>query len=666
MLYQGLCAQQLLPPVTNYSVDEYGGASQNWDVSSNEDGVIFAANNDGLLRFDGQRWQLYNLPNKTIIRSVLSVERRIYTGSYEEFGYWQKNEFGTLDYTSLTHLLQPNSFDNEEFWQIESYGDGVAFRSFGKVYYYNGEKIEAFRPDFLVASIYNLNGKLLIGSQKGGLYVWNNGQLDNMSQNATPGNTAIIDISYFNDELLIGTRNSGIFKLQDSKMIPWEKEGLGKFLSVNELNKIHPLSNTKIVFGTIQGGVLVLDLEKKETANYYRGNGLENNTVLALHHHNGDLWIGLDNGLDKINLQGGISYYLEKTGELGAVYDIAQVGDNLYLGSNTGVHLIRDNKRSFIEGSQGQLWSFSLINGEKLLANHNRGLFELNGEVFDPVSHETGSYSVIPFIGNQDYFINTTYNGLRILYDDGKGLQVLNDTLSLKGPINKAVFQGQSNLWASHPYKGFYKIEIDNRNKHLASYRSYTTDSTFSAFKTNIYKIKDQIAFSNGGRWFVYNSIEDEISYFEALRKYEDFDLVSQYNGAFWFKNRGGPGLVFTDFEKDSLFINEPILEDNLIKGYENIDRINDSIYYIALNDGYAAINLNQYRNKNSLRTIPVPDLNFFHAIGDSIAVNGKSQEVSYRDSRSLTFGFSAPSAINPKFVYRLNGEVQSGNDGTL
>ncbi|MGB3774140.1 MAG: hypothetical protein WA951_02690, partial [Leeuwenhoekiella sp.] len=93
---------------------------------------------------------------------------------------------------------------------------------------------------------------------------------------------------------------------------------------------------------------------------------------------------------------------------------------------------------------------------------------------------------------------------------------------------------------------------------------------------------------------------------------------------------------------------------------------INDSIYYIALNDGYAAINLNQYRNKNSLRTIPVPDLNFFHAIGDSIAVNGKSQEVSYRDSRSLTLGFSAPSAINPKFVYRLNGEVQSGNDGTL
>ena len=110
--------QQLLPPIQNYQLLDYKGGTKNWDVSVNENGELFVANNKGLLHYNGEQWTLNKLPNNTIIRSVKSIGDRVYTGSYEEFGYWTKNEFGELGYTSLTHLIKDHTFTSEEFWEI--------------------------------------------------------------------------------------------------------------------------------------------------------------------------------------------------------------------------------------------------------------------------------------------------------------------------------------------------------------------------------------------------------------------------------------------------------------------------------------------------------------------------------------------------------------------
>lgn len=123
--------QQLLPPIQNYQLLDYKGGSKNWDVSVNNKGELFVANNKGLLHFNGEQWTLNKLPNNTIIRSVESIGDRVYTGSYEEFGYWTKNKFGELGYTSLTHLIKDHTFTSEEFWEIFPSKDGkVVFRLF--------------------------------------------------------------------------------------------------------------------------------------------------------------------------------------------------------------------------------------------------------------------------------------------------------------------------------------------------------------------------------------------------------------------------------------------------------------------------------------------------------------------------------------------------------
>lgn len=58
---------------------EYGGGTQNWTITRDNNGWIYAANNSGLLQFDGYSWHLFS--NGMIIRTAYhDGKERIYVG----------------------------------------------------------------------------------------------------------------------------------------------------------------------------------------------------------------------------------------------------------------------------------------------------------------------------------------------------------------------------------------------------------------------------------------------------------------------------------------------------------------------------------------------------------------------------------------------------------
>lgn len=84
------------PEVLNYSRQEYLGGLQNWDIRQDKNGLIYVANNEGLLSFDGKYWSLYPLPNKTIVRSVeIGADQKIYVGGQDELGYFAPGKMAT-------------------------------------------------------------------------------------------------------------------------------------------------------------------------------------------------------------------------------------------------------------------------------------------------------------------------------------------------------------------------------------------------------------------------------------------------------------------------------------------------------------------------------------------------------------------------------------------
>ncbi|MEI7724663.1 MAG: hypothetical protein WCK09_06130, partial [Bacteroidota bacterium] len=97
--------------VKHYTKQDYHAGSQNWSIETDNQGYVYVANNDGLLIFDGTGWKTYRNSDQTIVRSVyVAPDRCIYTGSYEEFGYWKENADHELYFASLKPTVRDSSF----------------------------------------------------------------------------------------------------------------------------------------------------------------------------------------------------------------------------------------------------------------------------------------------------------------------------------------------------------------------------------------------------------------------------------------------------------------------------------------------------------------------------------------------------------------------------
>ena len=332
ILPQWILGQNLLPPIQNYNSYEYNAASKNWGLAIDNNGELYAANNNGLLHFNGESWSLNKLPNKTIVRSVAFVNGKIFTGSYEEFGFWEMNEYGSLAYTSLTHLIKNHEFTNEEFWQIIQLNDAIIFRSFSTVYIYKDNEIKIVDAPFVVTNIAKYKDQIIVAGEHRRLYWIKNNALTSLnSQEILEGKT-IVDMVPFGDNLIIGTKLNGCFLLIDGQ-VKLLDDSINNELKEHQLNKVLSLDKNTIAFGTIKNGVYTYNIKSNSFKNLNKALGLQNNTVLAMLQYKEQLWLGLDNGIDKIQLNNPITYYTDYTGVLGTVYDLVDHKGNLYLGS---------------------------------------------------------------------------------------------------------------------------------------------------------------------------------------------------------------------------------------------------------------------------------------------------------------------------------------------
>ena len=99
-VYLNIYSQEL-SPIQSFKVDDYNASGQNWMISQSSNGNLYFANNDGLLKYNGNKWSLYPSPKGTIIRSVNYINDKVYTGENTDFGYWIKKKNGSYSYTSI-------------------------------------------------------------------------------------------------------------------------------------------------------------------------------------------------------------------------------------------------------------------------------------------------------------------------------------------------------------------------------------------------------------------------------------------------------------------------------------------------------------------------------------------------------------------------------------
>ncbi|MDX1471572.1 MAG: hypothetical protein R3213_08765, partial [Flavobacteriaceae bacterium] len=108
------------PPIINYSYEDYGGAPINWWILEGDNGIMYFANTQGVLEFDGVTWNLIRIGSNQGIRCLAkNSEGTIFLGSGNDFGYLEINEKGEYNYQSLKDKVPEEHRTFAEVWEVD-------------------------------------------------------------------------------------------------------------------------------------------------------------------------------------------------------------------------------------------------------------------------------------------------------------------------------------------------------------------------------------------------------------------------------------------------------------------------------------------------------------------------------------------------------------------
>lgn len=604
LFFQNRAVAQYTPYFQNHDLTQYNAGNQNWGISKADDGRLYVANDKGMLEFDGLKWTLSVLPNKTTMRSVLAVDHKIYIGSYEEFGFWERNKFGQLKYTSLSKNLNPKEFLNEEFWQIIKMEDAIIFRSFLNIYIYKDGEINKITPPSTILSCDVVDNTLYIATLKNGIFTFEDGEIIPLIYHKDLVDTKIISITKKNDQLFISTSLQGVFTYRNAVLSPWQSE-INNILKEQQLNTFSMMNNGNMIFGTIKNGVYITDAKGKLLFNIHKENGLINNTVLSQYVDADDqLWLGLDNGLASADLRSPYLFYNDVSGNLGAVYDVIQYQNIIYIGSNTGLYYLdEDNVLQFIDGSQGQVWDLKEVEGD-LFCGHNNGTYLVKNKQLELISSFTGGWVIKKVTGTPKTYIQGTYAGLVKFRKESTGWKVkhLGQTTI---PSRFLVFEDPYTAWVAHAYKGLYKVKFNSSYDTILDIKNYEKKGLSSAYNVRVYSLKNDICIKTNFGWQKYEPLMDTIISFPLLNKNfgENSDIISE-NDMNTLAVRNKNIINFKTFPDEGFksSLSDKYFKKRLIVGYENISKLKDSLYALSLNNGFMMFDDTQSSESNVLQ----------------------------------------------------------------
>lgn len=662
------------PQITCFNKNEYSAAMQNWSVAIDGRGFFYAANNQGLLEYDGSSWLLYPMPNKTIIRSLLiTSDNRIYVGSYEEFGYFEEDKFGKKQYFSLSKFVSPSDLHNDEIWRIVQSKDEIFFQAFSKIFIFKLDKQVIVKPKQSFVLLQKARERLFIHETGTGLC-----ELIDHQYRLLPGgeifktNEVRMVLPYGEKSFLVGTTLGGLYIYDNQVFTHWNIP-LNKQLATSQINN-GLFINGKYYLGTIVDGLFIINTDGSIVDHIHSKNGLNNNTILGMcSDKNDNLWLALDRGISFIDFKSPMELYTDKTGETGAVYSAILSDDKLYVGTNQGVLLYkrtsdgRFRRGNFIEGTQGQVWQLISFD-EQILCGHTDGTFRIENERAMKISDSHGGFCLRQLPSKQEVLIQSTYGNLTIFRKVGinwafsKLLQGFSESL----PYMEIDHQG--GIWANQIFKGTYHIHLNEQTDSITDRIFYGKNKGFSNdYNIKVAKINSRIVFATGDKVYTWDDLNDTILPYthlnEKLGKFAAAEkIIAALNDQYWFIS-GDKAALFHIWQENVDFISQVNLSRmgiGFAPQYPNIVPLNDTLSLFCLENGFSIYNSKKSNFKTNpqllLRSIQLStDKSSF--ISMPLENPDKKVIIPYKYN-NLNFNVTlvSSSALPPQFSYKVEG----------
>jgi len=673
---------RISPFIRNIENSEYKGANQCWSISQAPDGNIFVANRLGLLEFNGSNWKLYPMESIHPLRSVLAADDGlIYYGHFEDFGFFERDKYGILNQISISDSLISNKdIVNENIWSIHKIGRKIYFRSFAKIYIYDGKTITILPHENNIYSLFERNNKPYVSILPDGLYFIdeNNDLQKEPIPDFLDNKRIITTIPLDEEQELIITVFEGIFQKKADVYSPWECEA-NELLKNFQINKCAVINNNTIAIGTIGKGVIVINTEGKIINSLDKINGLQSNTVLALlTDKSNNLWVGLDKGIDYIELNSPFLYCFDRPGSLGAVYSAILYNGRFYVGTNQGLFYTDWSNQKFeksirfekIEEAQGHVWELKII-GDKLICNYNLGILQIDGNKIKQIGSEGGGYTSTPHPTRDSIFYQGNYTGI-LQFNKGndenwKAGNWINDSIIGVRFLQVDQF---NNLWVGENFKDAWLFRLNANGNTIINSKKLGVESNFnSRLKIGVFSFENRVIFSNNNMYFTYDYTTESIKPYKWLN-----DNLGEYKTAnymyrtseyeYWFAKRDKFGRFY--YNGESLVLTKEIksssLKGSAVDDRQNIWKINENRYVIGLDNGFMIFDSSSEKSESgdtklSLKLVNATCYNEKGQIIDLNILNFFSFEIPFK-YRNLVFNFAIPGDLPES--YSINYKLDS------
>jgi AraC family chitin signaling transcriptional activator len=666
---------QELPPINIFTTEDYGGENQNWSISQAANKYIYVANNKGLLEYNGASWQLYATPNETIMRSVKCIKDKIFTGFFRGFGFWEKNDFGILKFTSIVEKKGIKMFEDEQIWEIIELDGWVLFKSLQRIYLYNleTESLKIIEGTSVITKISKVNGVVYFQDLEIGLFKIENGQPLLVSSHAVFRKNKLTDIFYKDGKVFFLTQNSGFYFFEKDVLTKWKIPADG-YLENKTIYSSEIINSGAIVLGTISNGLIYLTSEGVIDYKINQNLGLSNNTVLSVFEDlDKNLWLGLDNGINLINFTSPLKIFVNKKDFLGTIYTAIIHKGYLYLGTNQGLFYRKynsNNEFTFIKKTQGQVWSLKAIDGT-LFCGHDSGSFIIENNEANLIFSIQGTWDFKKL--KDDLIIQGNYDGLYVLQKKNNTWSLRNKIKGFKNSSRYFVLLENDKIFVNHEYKGVFKLKIDEF--YTSVLQTVKETSVKKGIHSSIVKHKDAIFYASRKGVYSYdfenNTFTTDTVYSKLISEdmFVSAKLISdEHSNKLW--SFSGEGLRFLSPGKLS---NIPTLETIPIKkslfkgasGFENIIHLEDEKYLIGTFNGYLIVDLNQTTAHEDLNISITKILNYeLNHHSKNIHLN---RDVSFNNRKnSIEFFYSVPNfdkTSNIAYQHKLEGYNSNWSD---
>ncbi len=518
------------PIIQNFTTSDYEALPQNFAIAQDEREILYFGNTDGLLEYDGISWRKMELPISNTILSLKMIDGKLFLGSIDDFGYVETNSQGQNSFYSIPTNVLDSVLEIGEVRSIHYVKDSSAifFQAETALIIYRNNDLKIIPFEGQLKNSFLTHGILLLQDEEQGLFQYHEGQIIHAVGHKKLEETEVQKtFSGGENTILVLTRDQGLYKMDLNTYgypiglnhidIP-----IDPILKKQKVRGASALPYNRVSIATLEGLMIVQDWNRVIQF-IDEDYGLQSNWVESQFVDNqSNLWLGLNTGITKIELDYPVSFYNEELGLEGAVESITRHDGKLYAATSAGTYRLAlqnategsSSKFAFEEILPLQSWDVSSFQSSEeslLLIALNNSVISLDEEERESTLLECYPWMVRPSRIKKDLVFLGLDPGFAVIQRKDGAWNFLGDIPDVELPINSVLELGDV-TWLGTRANGVYKIKGLRALGDTIGYdelKYYAEEEGLPGGPVNVSEIDGVPIFGTNGSLFGFNADAD-------------------------------------------------------------------------------------------------------------------------------------------------------------